>query len=71
MAVAVLVLALLYVLGLRGAPAADMDALADAIVRIGQLAADCPDIAELDVNPLLVFPAGYGVLAVDVRIILT
>ncbi len=39
--------------GLRGAPAADRAALVDAIVRIGQLAADHPEIAELDVNPLL------------------
>jgi acetate---CoA ligase (ADP-forming) len=57
--------------GLRGAPPADIDALADAIVRLGQLAVDCPDIAELDVNPLLVLPEGQGVLAVDVRVILS
>ena len=37
-----------------------MTALVDAIVRIGQLAADRPDIAELDVNPLLVLPEGRG-----------
>jgi acetyltransferase len=57
-------------LGLRGAPPADLAALVDAILRIGQLAADCPEIAELDVNPLLVMPSGQGALAVDVRIIL-
>ena len=56
--------------GLRGAPAADRDALVDAIVRVGQLAADHPEIAELDINPLLVLPAGKGVMAVDARIIL-
>ncbi|KAF0108960.1 MAG: hypothetical protein FD146_4 [Anaerolineaceae bacterium] len=54
--------------GLRGAPPADRSALVETIVRIGQLAADCPDIAELDVNPLMVLPA--GALAADVRIIL-
>jgi acetate---CoA ligase (ADP-forming) len=56
--------------GLRGAAPADRSALVDAIVRIGQLAADCPEITELDVNPLMVLPAGLGALAADVRIIL-
>jgi len=56
--------------GLRGAPPADRTALVDAIVRIGRLAVDCPEIVELDVNPLMVLSAGHGALAVDVRIIL-
>jgi len=55
--------------GLRGAAPADRAALAAAIVRVGQLAADHPEIAELDINPLLVLPAGEGVLAVDARVI--
>jgi acetate---CoA ligase (ADP-forming) len=57
--------------GVRGAPAADRAALVDAIVRVGQLAADHPEIAELDVNPLLVLPEGQGAIAVDARIILS
>ncbi len=56
--------------GLRGAPPADRAALVDAIVRIGHLAADHPEIAELDVNPLLVLPQGQGAVAVDARVIL-
>ena len=56
--------------GLRGAPAADRAALVDAIVHVGQLAADHPEITELDINPLLALPAGQGVIAVDARIIL-
>ncbi len=56
--------------GLRGAPAADRPALLEAILRIGQLAADFPEILELDVNPLMVLPAGQGALAADVRLIL-
>ncbi|PKO21330.1 MAG: acyl-CoA synthetase [Chloroflexi bacterium HGW-Chloroflexi-1] len=56
--------------GLRGAPVADRAALADAIVRVGQLAADHPEIAELDINPLLVLAEGEGAIAVDARIIL-
>jgi acetyltransferase len=56
--------------GVRGAPPADRAALVDAIVRIGQLAADHPQIAELDLNPLLVLGEGRGVMAVDARMIL-
>jgi acyl-CoA synthetase (NDP forming) len=56
--------------GLRGAPAADRAALVDAIVCVGQLAADHPEIVELDINPLLVLPEGRGVIALDARIIL-
>jgi acetate---CoA ligase (ADP-forming) len=56
--------------GLRGAPAADRAALVDAIVRVGQLAANHPEIVELDINPLLALPEGQGVMAVDARIIL-
>ena len=55
---------------LRGAPAADRAALVDTIVRIGQLAADLPEITELDMNPLLVLPEGQGAIAADVRIVL-
>ena len=56
--------------GLRGALPADRDALIEAIVRVGRLAAGHPDIAELDINPLIVLPQGQGVTAVDVRAIL-
>jgi acyl-CoA synthetase (NDP forming) len=56
--------------GLRGAPPADRAALVDAIVRVGQLAADHEEITELDINPLLVLPDGQGVMAVDARMIL-
>lgn len=52
--------------GFRGRPPADMDALADALVRLSQLAVDLGDlIAALDINPLMVLPAGQGVRAVD------
>ena len=56
--------------GLRGAPPADRQALVDVILRIGQLAVDCPEITEMDINPLVVLPEGKGALAVDARIIL-
>jgi acyl-CoA synthetase (NDP forming) len=54
--------------GFRGAPAADMDLLADIIVRLSEFAADQRDlIAELDVNPIII--AGSDAVAVDALIV--
>jgi acyl-CoA synthetase (NDP forming) len=54
--------------GWRGAPAADVAALEQAILRLSQLAGELPEIAEMDVNPLKVMPAGRGCVAVDARV---
>ena len=52
--------------GFRGAPACDVDALADTLVQVSQLAAQLEgSLAELDINPLIALPAGQGVKAVD------
>jgi acetyltransferase len=51
--------------GFRDYPRADMDALYDVLVRVGQLAADLPELAELDINPLLA--DADGVVALDAR----
>ncbi len=56
--------------GVRGGPPGDLDALAEAIERISQLAVERPEIAELDLNPMIVRPAGEGVVAVDARVVL-
>jgi acetyl-CoA synthetase (ADP-forming) len=54
--------------GPRGRPPADVDALVDAIVRVGWTAATLgPRLAELDINPLLVKAQGQGVIALDGR----
>jgi acetyltransferase len=55
--------------GVRGRPRADTDALARAMAALGDLAVALADGVEaIDVNPLLVYPAGGGVLAVDVLV---
>jgi acyl-CoA synthetase (NDP forming) len=50
--------------GFRGRPPGDVTALADAIVRVSQLAAR-GDVRELEINPLIVQTEGKGVVAVD------
>jgi acetate---CoA ligase (ADP-forming) len=50
--------------GYRGRPAGDLDALAQAIVALSKLAGDSI-VAEAEINPLIVRPAGQGVVAVD------
>ncbi|WP_020653172.1 bifunctional acetate--CoA ligase family protein/GNAT family N-acetyltransferase [Massilia niastensis] len=51
--------------GYRHRPPADMDALCDVLIRVGQMAADIPELAELDINPLLA--DAQGVVALDAR----
>jgi acetyltransferase len=52
--------------GFRGRLAADIDALADTLVRVSQMAAQLDgSLAELDINPLMVLPKGQGVKAAD------
>ena len=52
--------------GFRGSAPADVDALADVLVQISQMAAQLEGtLAELDINPLMVLPEGQGVRAVD------
>jgi succinyl-CoA synthetase beta subunit len=52
--------------GLRGRPRADRGVIASVLRRIGQLAIDVPEIAELDVNPLLA--TGDRAIALDARV---
>jgi acyl-CoA synthetase (NDP forming) len=54
----------------RGKPAADTDALIDVIVRLSHFAADhADDIAEIDLNPIIVHAKGQGVSIVDALIV--
>lgn len=54
--------------GYRGAPPADLATLTEVILRVDQLIADFPVIAEMDLNPFIAAPAGQGSAAVDARV---
>jgi acetyltransferase len=57
--------------GFRGRPAADLEALEDTLVRVSYLAMHVEGhLAELDINPLMVLPAGRGLRAVDALVVL-
>jgi acyl-CoA synthetase (NDP forming) len=56
--------------GARGRPAGDVPALVDAVLNLQRLATEAGDqVAELDINPLMVLPAGQGVVAVDALVV--
>lgn len=56
--------------GARGAPPADIDALADMAARLSWLAHDYKnEIVELDLNPVVVLPQGQGAFAVDALVV--
>jgi acetyltransferase len=57
--------------GFRGAPAADIEAIEQALVRLSDLAMAHPEITELDINPMLAHPKGQGITVADCRMILT
>jgi acetyl coenzyme A synthetase (ADP forming)-like protein len=56
------------VAGFRGTPPADAAAVVDVVLRIGRLADDVPEIAELDLNPVIAGPDGCVVVDARVRI---
>ncbi|GAA2329766.1 MULTISPECIES: acetate--CoA ligase family protein [Streptomyces] len=52
--------------GVRGMPPADVDALVEVVLRVQRMALELgDDLAELDVNPLMVLPRGQGAVALD------
>ncbi|MEU3781579.1 acetate--CoA ligase family protein [Streptomyces sp900129855] len=52
--------------GVRGRPPSDLDALVEVVLRVQRMALELgEDLAELDINPLVVLPWGQGAVALD------
>ena len=57
--------------GVRGKPPVDKEAIIDTLLRMGQLVQEFPEIAEFDINPLIVYPRDQGAIAIDMRLVLS
>jgi hypothetical protein len=54
--------------GIRGGEPADIEGIRECLIRVGKLVDELDRIVELDINPLIVGPAGVGSAVADVRI---
>ena len=55
-------------LGQLGRPAVDATALAGLLLRVSRLADDLPEVAELDLDPVVARPDGAQVMAARIRV---
>ena len=56
--------------GYRGAPKCDIAAVKDTLLRLAAMVCDHPEIAECDINPLIVHAEGKGCSVADSRVML-
>ncbi|MFH1138392.1 MAG: acetate--CoA ligase [Pseudomonadota bacterium] len=56
--------------GYRGSPPTDLEEIKNCILRLAQMMVENPEISELDINPLIVYPEGLGCVVADSRIAL-
>jgi acetyltransferase len=56
--------------GVRGQAPADLEAITDTLLKLSQLVTDFPEIVEMDINPLMAFEQGRGVMGIDMRLVL-
>ncbi len=57
--------------GIRGNPPSDIKAVTLCLLRLSAMVSNHPEIKELDINPLIVYPKGKGCAVADSRIILS
>jgi acetyltransferase len=56
--------------GIRGKAPRDLASIRECLMRLSQFALDCPQVNELDINPLIVLEEGKGCFVADARIML-
>jgi acyl-CoA synthetase (NDP forming) len=54
--------------GYRGHPPADLTATEDVLLRLSRMVEEVPEIAEVDLNPIIALPPGQGCVILDARI---
>ena len=54
--------------GYRGAPAMDIDALEQVLLRVAELAQNFPEVSELDLNPVVAVPSGVAALDIKIKL---
>ncbi|MFW9853439.1 MAG: acetate--CoA ligase family protein [Candidatus Thorarchaeota archaeon] len=57
-------------MGVRGEERRDIEGCIDIIMRLAKVILSCPDISDIEINPVLAFEQKRGVLAIDTRILL-
>ncbi len=57
--------------GVRGERSSDLETTAEVLLRLSQMVVDFPKIAEFDINPLVVFEEGRGLIGIDMRLVLS
>lgn len=55
--------------GFRGAPPVDLDAVAEVVSLVGELMQQHPEVTEVDINPLVAYGRGEGVVALDALVV--
>lgn len=56
--------------GARGETPVNIDSIVESLLRLSQLVTDFPEIFDIDINPLKVFPEGRDPIALDARLTL-
>lgn len=56
--------------GYRGMPPRDKKAIVDLIIKVGKLMDEVPEVTDIDLNPVMVFPEGKGAKVADARILI-
>jgi acyl-CoA synthetase (NDP forming) len=54
--------------GVRGQKPSDLEAVVEVLIRLSDLLTDFPEIAEVDINPIMVLETGQGCRVLDTRL---
>ncbi len=58
-------------LGARGSKRKDIEGVVDTIIKVSTIIQKCPEIRDIEINPVMVYEKKKGLKAIDVRILIT